>query len=235
MVTEIDSAAQIIATGNPELDQLLEGGIPLGSLVLLEGQSDTGKSLMAQYFTYSALTAKLSVAYYTTETTVKSLMAQMSSLDLDVTDYFLCDRLRVYPLSAADEAHGATALPRLLAHFETLPATTRLIIVDALTPLVSPDDARPVIDFFAACQQLGGAGRTIMAVVHSYALDDAMLGRVHSMCDAHLSLRLEDQGERQVKVMQVSRIGGRDPGDENIIGFDIEPGRGMKVIPRPQA
>ena len=93
---ETSSGSQIVSTGNREIDKKLGGGIPLGSLVLLEGQSDAGKSVVAQHLTYGALSSGMSMAYYTTENTVKSLMSQMNSLNLDVTDYFLSDRLRVY-------------------------------------------------------------------------------------------------------------------------------------------
>ena len=122
-------ATQIISTGSSEIDKKPGGGIPTGSLVLLEGQSDAGKSVLSQHFTHGALNAKMSVAYYSTENTVKSLMSQMSSLNLDVTDYFLCDRMRVYPLetSSLEDEHARDgedrfdrpAQRRLLAHVDS--------------------------------------------------------------------------------------------------------------------
>ncbi len=89
MTTMPTEATQIISTGSNEIDKKLGGGIPTGSLVHLEGQSDAGKSVLSQHFAHGALCAKMSVAYYTTENTVKSLMSQMASLNLDVTDFFL--------------------------------------------------------------------------------------------------------------------------------------------------
>ncbi len=86
MVTEAVEA-RVISTGNTEIDKKLGGGIPVGSLVLMEGQSDAGKSVVSQHFTYGGLKARMGIAYYTTENTVKSLMSQMSSLDMDVMDY----------------------------------------------------------------------------------------------------------------------------------------------------
>ena len=117
---------KVISTGNTEIDKKLGGGIPIGSLVLTEGESDAGKSVVSQHFTYGALTSKLSTVYYTTENTVKSLMSQMSSLDLDVTDYFLCDRLRVYPILSTEDTDSALAFQMLLSHFESLPVDITL-------------------------------------------------------------------------------------------------------------
>ena len=62
-----------ITTGSTEIDKKLGGGIPVGSLVLLEGQSDAGKSVLSQHFSHSTLVRKLSVACYTTENDQRQL------------------------------------------------------------------------------------------------------------------------------------------------------------------
>ena len=201
----------------------------------MEGQSDAGKSVLCQHFSHGALTAKMSMVYYTTENTVKSLMTQMSSLDLDVIDYFLCDRLRVYPILATEDTDSAASFQFLLAHFETLPVTTSLIIVDSLTGLVTHGDEQAVIDFFDACKQLCDHGRTIITVVHSNGLDDNMLIRVRSLCDSHLTLRMDQVADRLVKVMEVAKVRNADQATGNIISFDVEPGIGMKIIPISEA
>ena len=230
-------SGQIVSTGSSEIDKKLGGGIPVGSLVLLEGQSDAGKSVVSQHFTHGSLTSRMSTAYYTTENTVKSLMAQMSSLNLDVVDYFLCDRLRVYPLeiSSTKEGDNAWAFRALLDHFDSLPIRFNLTIVDSLTGLVAHSDDRSIIDFFASCKQLCDRGRTIIAVVHSYAFDDRMLIRIRSLCDAHLVLKVEQVGERLIKIMEVAKVRNADQSTGNIISFDVEPGMGMKIIPISKA
>ncbi len=234
MVTDA-AEAKVISTGNGEIDEKLGGGIPVGSLVLMEGQSDAGKSVVSQHFTYGALTSRISTAYYTTENTVKSLMSQMASLDLDVTDYFLCDQLRVYPAMTSEDADTKESFDALLDHFERLPVTTKLIIVDSLTGLVTHSDERYVIDFFSACKQMCDDGRTIIAVCHSDAFDDKMLIRISSLCDAHLVLRMEQVAEGLVKVMEVAKVRNADQSTGNIITFDVEPGIGMKMIPISKA
>ena len=230
-------SGQIVSTGSSEIDKKLGGGIPVGSLVLLEGQSDAGKSVVSQHFTHGSLTSRMSTAYYTTENTVKSLMTQMSSLNLDVVDYFLCDRLRVYPLeiSSTKEGDTAWAFRALLDHFDSLPIRFNLTIVDSLTGLVAHSDDRSIIDFFASCKQLCDRGRTIIAVVHSYAFDDRMLIRIRSLCDAHLVLKVEQVGERLIKIMEVAKVRNADQSTGNIISFDVEPGMGMKIIPISKA
>ncbi len=107
--------------------------------------------------------------------------------------------------------------------------------MDSLTGLVTHSDERYVIDFFSACKQMCDYGRTIIAVVHSYAFDDKMLIRIRSLCDAHRVLRMEQVAEGLVKVMEVAKVRNADQSTGNIITFDVVPGMGMKIIPISKA
>ena len=227
----------IISTGSKEMDKKMGGGIPVGSLVLLEGQSDAGKSVLCQHFSQGALSSRMSSVYYTTENTVKSLVTQMSSLNLDITDYFLCDRMRIYPLDIAkgDKDESGRSFQILIDHLDSLPNRFNLAIIDSLTGLVANSDDHAIIEFFASCKKLCDEGRTVVAVVHSYAFDDRMLIRVRSLCDAHLVMKMEQVGERLVKVLEVAKVRNADQSTGNIISFDVEPGLGMKIIPISKA
>jgi flagellar protein FlaH len=225
---------KVISTGNKEIDKKLGGGIPLGSLVLLEGQSDAGKSVVCQHFTYGALISNLNTAYYSTENTVKSLLSQMSSLNLDITDYFLCDRMRIYPVITTEDGNTRDAFESILDHFDHLPVNTKLVI-DSLTGLLTHGDERSTIDFFSSCKRMCDDGRTIICVCHSDAVDDKMLIRVRSLCDAHLVMRMEQAGDRLIKVMEVAKVRNADQSTGNVITFDVEPGLGMKIIPIAKA
>lgn len=230
-------ANQIISTGSNEIDKKMGGGVPLGSLVLLEGQSDAGKSVLSQHFSHGTLIARMSMAYYTTENTVKSLVSQMSSLDLDITDFFLCDRLRLYPLevNSVENSDTSRAFHLLIDHIDSLPLRFKLAVIDSLTGLVAHSDDHAIIDFFASYKRLCDQGRTIIAVVHSYAFADRMLIRIRSLCDAHLVLKMEQVRERLVKILEVAKVRNADQSTGNIISFDVEPGMGMKIIPISKA
>ena len=236
-MTTTPQGSSIISTGSNEIDKKMGGGIPVGSLVLLEGQSDAGKSVLCQHFSHGALSAKMSAVYYTTENTVKSLVSQMSSLNLDITDYFLCDRLRVYPLevNSSEDSDTSQAFRTLIDHIDSLPLRFKLAVIDSLTGLVAHSEDHAIIDFFASCKRLCDQGRTVIAVVHSYAFDDRMLIRVRSLCDAHLVLKMEQVGERLVKILEVAKVRNADQSTGNIISFDVEPGLGMKIIPISKA
>jgi len=45
----------ILSTGNSEIDKKIADGIPLGSLTLIEGENDTGKSVLTQQIIWGAM------------------------------------------------------------------------------------------------------------------------------------------------------------------------------------
>jgi len=239
-VTADKSKREVILTGVREVDEKLGGGIPVGSLALIEGQSDAGKSVLCQHLTHGALAnAQASVAYYTTENTVKSLIAQMDSLALSTLDHFLTDRLRVYPLTLGSRFQKNTDTEKpfrfLTEHFASLPEDYKLLIMDSITLLVAHSNPVSVIDFFWACKHLCDRGRSILLVAHSYAFEEEMLSRSRSLCDAHLRLRLEQVGDRMVKLMEVLKVRGADRPTGEVVSFEIEPQVGMRIIPLAKA
>jgi len=112
---------RIISTGSVEIDKKMGGGIPEGSLILIEGQSNAGKSVITQQLLNGALNSGFRCILYTTENTPQSLFRQMASLDLDVTDFFLLGALNVYRAPGAlDPDMAATIFDEILDHLATL-------------------------------------------------------------------------------------------------------------------
>ena len=236
MVTAEGRLNATITTGNVEIDKKLGGGIPAGSLTLIEGQSDARKSVLAQHFARGGLGQDVAVAYYTTENTVKSLLTQMASLSLHVTDHFLVDRFRVYPLHiSSQDVKSELVFDKLYDHFKGLPKAFKVIIIDSVTNVVTHGDQPEIIGFFINCKELCDEGLTVIMVVHSYAFDEGMLIRVRSLCDAHLKLRMEQVGERLTKMLEVSKVHNADRTTGNVLSFDVEPNMGMRIIPVTKA
>ncbi|MEE8471344.1 MAG: ATPase domain-containing protein [Dehalococcoidia bacterium] len=225
---------RIINTGNDDLDKKMGGGIPLKSLTLIEGQPDAGKSVLCQQMIWGSLKSGLNVAAFTTENTVRSLISQMQSLNLDVLDYFLLSRLQIYPLDAKkmnQTLHGGI-LPMIN---KCIQWGVDLVIIDSITYYATQSSVDEVISFFQECKGFADRGMSIVCSAHTYAFDEASIGRVGAMCDAHIKLKNETMGSRLVKIMEVAKVRGADMRTGNIISFDVEPGLGIKVIPFSKA
>ena len=218
----------VISTGNAELDLKMGGGIPLGSLTLIEGSSGAGKSVLVQQMIWGSLRNSFTLAVFTTENTLKSLVHQMRSLSLDVLDYLLLNRLRIYPLEVA--SMGADA-PQHLLELISKKAHCDLVFVDSLTSAIAQCSGEDVLRFFESCKRLCGNRRSVMIVLHSHAIGGELLIRLRSLCDAHLQLHTEQVGDKLVRTMEVSKIRGADKTTGNIVSFEVEPGWGMRLVP----
>jgi flagellar protein FlaH len=235
MSRQEEQRRHLISTGNAELDKKIGGGIPDGSLTLIEGQSEAGKSVLTQQLVWGALQDGKRVAYYSTENTIRSLMRQMSSLSLDVTDFFLLGRMNIYPIvSAPTEEEARGLLQTVLRHMATM--TERDVLAfDSLSVFVSNIPEQDTLTFFTALKNFCDDNKTLLVTMHSYAFGEPMFVRLRSICDAYLRLRVREIGNQLLKELEVAKVRGADRSTGNVIAFDVEPGIGMRIIPITKA
>lgn len=234
MKTGTEKDTKVISTGNDELDKKMGGGIPLRTLTLVEGQPDSGKSVLTQQMLWGSLKKGCSAVVFTTENSVKSLVTQMQSLNLDIMDYFLLSRLWIYPIDIKKTRQSLSAglLPLLTSCANK---GIDLAVIDSLTYYLTHATIEEVLSFFEDCKRISGGGMGVVCVAHSYAFDEKVMVRLGSMCDAHLRLRIETMGSKMIKILEVSKVRGATLNTGNIVSFDVEPNWGIRVIPYSKA
>ena len=230
-----DGNKNIISTGHPEIDKKLGGGIPIGSLVLIEGQSDAGKSVLCQQMIWGSLNGGFKVLLFTSENTVKSLLSQMESLGLGIQDYLLLSRFKIFCMKPSQIKVYPNATFDTIIEAMEKHNSFQLAVVDSLTPIVSGSEDMKILNYFERCKSICDQGRTIINVTHSYALDNDTLIRVRSACDAHLKLAIEKVGDKLVKSLEVAKVRGATQNTSNIVAFEVEPEIGMKIMPISRA
>jgi flagellar protein FlaH len=236
MIADPEHKRHCISTGNVELDKKMAGGIPEGSLTLIEGQSESGKSVLTQQLVWGALRDGKQVAYYTTENTIHSLLRQMKSLNQDITDFFLVGRINIYPMRSAPTADEArTMLRAALEHMTRMTVDRDILAFDSLSVFMTSIPEQETLTFFMSVKDLCDQNKTLLLTMHSYAFSEAMFIRIRSICDAYLRLRVGEVGNQLLKEMEVSKVRGADQNTGNVIAFDVEPGMGMRIIPMTRA
>jgi flagellar protein FlaH len=218
------------------LEEKLGGGIPLGSLILVEGSSSAGKSLLCQHFAYGALSAGHAIAYFSSEHTVQSCVFQMASVDLGVTDYIGAGKFQIYPMQQSDSSGGVEpSMAELALDLARLSAQSKVIFVDQLPDLSMCGDDSAALSLFSSCQALRTKGTAIVLVLHSTGIDEEMLRLLSSLCDTHLSLRAGKLGTKLVRTMEVIKSRNKKLTDPPIFGIEIEPRAGMRILPMGEA
>ena len=233
----IKDEQDILSSGNVEIDKRLGGGIPIGSLTLIEGENDTGKSVMCQQFTYGSLMQGHCVAYYTTENTIRSLLSQMESLSLDVSDFFAWGYLKIFPIHLEGINWSKEKMRRVLNlmanHIKILKED--VVIIDSLTMFATHSTEDDVLEFLTKLKNICDRGKTILITLHKHAFKEDTLVRIRSACDCHLVLRKELVEDRYINVLEVAKVRGAKKTTGNVISFEIHPSFGLKIIPLSEA
>lgn len=237
MATTGDKAINktIISTGQAEIDKRLGGGLPIGSLTLVEGESDAGKSVLCQQMIWGSLNDGYNSMLFTTENTIRSLVTQMESLGLGILDYLLLGRLKIYMIKQSNIQNQANETFTTILDTIGKYKQHQLVVIDALSPILPIATDVEVLHYIERCKHFCDEGRTIINVTHSYALDSGVMVRVRSASDAHLRLMIEKVGDKLVKTLEVAKVRGAVHTTGNVITFDVEPEVGMKIMPLSKA
>ncbi len=226
---------RVISTGSVEFDKKMGGGLPTGSLTLIEGQSDAGKSVLVQQLTWGGLNEGFRFLFYTTENTTRSLLSQMQDLGLDVEDHFLLGRLGIFPVPQAfDEEQSQSIFQMLRQHISQHPDVD-VVVVDSLTTFVSHVSDQDTLTFFTQCKEFCDQDKTVIFTMHSHVFTEPMFIRLRSICDAHMRLRVEEVGDRLLKALEVAKVRGAEKSTGNVISFEVEPNLGMRIVPVTKA
>ncbi len=228
LISPDDQKTKLISTGNNDLDGKMGGGVPFGSLTLIEGDSGAGKSVLSQQMMHGCLAEGYKLSLFTSENTVKSLVKQMRSLNLDVLEYLLLDNLRIFPIETSQLGKEA---PLTLIKAMKKEKGRNMIYIDSLTSSIPQLSDKEVLGFFEESKRLCADGTTVIIIIHSHGLTRELLTRIRSLCDAHLQLRTEEVGSKLVKTLEVTKVRGAEQTTGNIVSFEVEPGWGIRVIP----
>lgn len=237
-------ASRLYSLGLAHHDQLnraFGGGLPKGSLVLVEGSYGAGKSTLAGRFAYGLTGQSHEVTYLSTERPVGSFLDGMRSLSYDVTGPLL-DRQLLYlfgDLSALDSEGDP---PRLLTRLTSTRRMweTDVAILDTFGDILRYDPTFDVLaertDRRRAAQQvisflrrIARTDRTVILTVDPSGLAEATLEPFRAVADVLLELTTTGGSRGVRRSIEVKRFVGMGQQIEDSIGFSIRPGVGIVV------
>ena len=77
--------AERVSTGMPGLDELLNGGVPKGRVILVSGASGTGKTTFGMQFLYNSALEGEPCLFITLEESKDKIMEDMKGVGMDIT------------------------------------------------------------------------------------------------------------------------------------------------------
>jgi archaellum biogenesis ATPase FlaH len=226
-------------TGIRDIAVALGGGIKENSLMMIEGETKTGKSVLTQHIAYGVLHSRGSaIAYYSSEYGSDALIAQMESMDLETRHEVGTDRFRIYKMDTTNVLRrGEKLLKLIIEHILTLPPRFKLAIIDSPSLFMIRLSPSVKVDFLQACKELCEHDRSIILVIDTHILETKALIRAYAMSDYYLRLKSQDPllepgqiDTRVIKMLEVTKLGGAERRGEGI-KFEIKPNIGIQILP----
>ncbi len=224
--------------GRDRVSNAVGGGFPEGSLVLIEGGTGAGKSVLASRFVYGFCEEGTSIGMVSTQDSAGEFVSQLHSLSYDVVDHLLADRLRYFRAPVDEEQ------PFLDRFLDPGPLWTKqAVVVDGFGTLCRNDtrfaatldtgeEDRAMERVVARLDKALAAGRLVMLTVDPASVTDRALRPLRSAADVYLELQSEAVGQEIRKKALVRRFTGMKRPVDDTIGFSVQQGRGVVIESR---
>jgi len=224
--------------GRDRVNNAVGGGFPEGALVLIEGTTGTGKSVLASRIAYGLCEEGTDVSVVSTEGSAREYVQQMHSLSYDVVEHLLADRLRYFRAPTDGER---ALLGRLLR--PSVVWESRAVVVDGFGALCRNDrEFGPVLDTGSEDQAMeqvttrldGGleAGKLVVLTVDPATVGDRALRPLRSAADVLFELESDVVGQEIRKNALVRRFAGMKRPVDDTISFSVQQGRGIVIESR---
>jgi len=251
----MSSAKHLYTMDLPDHDRLNEelgGGIPSGSIALMEGDYGAGKSAMSQRFSFGFCENATRVTYLSTELTIGSFLDQMNSLSYDVVDHLLNERLLFLhaDLDSGGRLRGEKGgerkqLLKRLMEAEVM-WESDVVIIDTFDAILRNDPqfealirqneerqaALEIISFF---RDLISQGKVVVLTVDPSTLDEEVLGPFRAIADVFLHLQMIEVGNDVRRQISVKRFAGMGEQVGDIVGYSVRSGTGIVIESRSVA
>ncbi len=235
------------------LNKELGGGIPRGSIVLMEGDYGAGKSAISQRMAYGFCQEKTTVSLLSTELTIGGFLDQMNSLSYDVVNHLLNERLLFLHanldtggvLSGNSDRDSRMDLLTRLMDAEVM-WTADVIVIDTFDAILRNDPtfealirkneerqaALEIISFF---RDLISEGKIIVLTVDPSTVDNDAIGAFRAIADVFLELEMVEVGNDVRRQISVKRFAGMGEQVGDTIGYSVRSGTGIVIESRSVA
>lgn len=226
------------------------GGLPQSSLVLIEGEHGSGKSVITQRFCKGLCEDGTHVTYVSAEDTASDWVSQMRSLDYDVVDHLLSEQMLFLHADVdtteqlADEEvqrDDRELLTRLME--ANVMWRSDVVIVDGFDSLLlhdpryeaisdrgdEDDVIQNLISFF---RRMTSNGKTVVLTANPESLSRAALRPLRDTSDVYVMLGMRSVGQEVRRNMVVRKFAGMGSQVDDNIGFNVQSGRGLLIVNR---
>jgi len=218
-----------------ELDRDLGGGIPHPSLISIEGEYGSGKTIFVQQVAHAMLKSGLKVYVVSSEATVKEYLSMMESVKLNAHGYYLSGQFNIYPLHVEGGRWSeflSSFFLRVTANFlELKKENYEAVVVDSLSVLTVDTPPHEFLTFVTRMKNLVSDGKTVVATFHPAFLSEESIMKLRASSDVYLVLKNASISGIDVKLLRIVKLWGLSGERKSAITLEINPQIGLRVMP----
>ena len=220
------SAVVPVSIDRDDLDQKIGGGLPRGSIVLIEGKKGSGVEDFVQRLTYGFLQNDVGVTYISTENGTSDFIRQMYGSGFLMANHLLGRKILYIPIDSLIRKDRATAgyIDRLIRSPQLL---NEVMIIDRLSTMTENDlDENGHLKLLSYLKGAVTKDRTVILVT-----DEKQNGidMIREEARARMSMTVIEDGLETTHSVHVLKYPEAIPEAKQEIRFKIEPGLGMVV------
>jgi len=202
-------------------------GIPSSSLMLIEGEEGSGRSVVCQRLTYGLLENGHSVTYISTELTLKDFISQMYSMKYNIGPHLISNRLRFMPVLPiiGDQIPQEGYLQILMDNPDLYSST--VTVIDSMGEMLGgqhvPSDIDRLLEFFK---------KTVYkdkAIIMTVKKNQPLVDRLRQSVDLYFELELRSSSYGIRHLLKVRRYLKARGKVDKMIEFRVEPDVGLII------
>ncbi len=213
-----------------ELNQMLGGGFPKGSLIMIDGPSGSGKSALCQRFAFGLLDNKSTVTYISTQLTTKNFIRQMNSLDYPIGIRLLKGELLYIPVfPLIKESKPRIDFIQRLMSAEVL-FEKNVIMIDTLSALIRyGTDAAKSLELISFFKKITGLQKTIIITMDSAELPAHVVSEFKDAAEILMTLKMRQMGTEILRTIMINKYSRPEIQVGAMIGFKVEAKSGVMI------
>jgi len=225
----------IIKLGIEELDRGIGGGLPHPSLISIEGEHGSGKTVISQYAVHAFLKSGLRALVITSEATVKEYLMMMKSIGLDVVNHYVAGKLSIYPLHVEggkwSEAYAPLFLKAAGNFLEIKKKAFDLAVIDSLSALTTNVKEHDILTFITRIKNLVSDGKTVILTFHPDFLERSSMTKLRASSDVYFVAKKVKFMGMHIKSLEVVKLWGSKGERKSSLYFDVDPQLGLRILP----
>ena len=207
-----------------ELDKRMGGGLYVGQVMSIMGESGEGKSMLSLRLAYGLIQNGASICYISSMFPVREFISESESLGYPLLNDILSDQMSLITSVFLLRRSRKATIDQLLENEKV--KQKQVLIIDSLLPIMFTDFD---VDYFLTRLRKFSEGRIVIITLNPTDFDPKMLLKIQQLSTTVISLKSKELAGERKRVIELTKFPMAMKAFQQSISYRIEPGRGLIV------